>query len=492
MLITVQFPFADTRLFTRDAARPMSVPGWPSPEFNEFLRFFGGVVDRNGFVDWIPEPRVCKAHRAVRFLERIHLPIDTRTDPITTVEFIPIARRLFFDGRAMGKLEIVFKPRSRGNPTLANVSPKQLVDAVGGLPAVVPLPIAGEIELKPCTLSMLGRMLPQQWVTATTSHHQLEQISQKNWWVASGTPIIVISTKPTQQLPAPANARNWQIKSEIDGKWQEVGAVFASTRQVGGFGSYWNITSERSSRQLERRMRITLMRLHAETTALRQILKFIASPEFDVEPRSPEFNLLELYLHDASLNVLKLTDGVGEMPQGTISDIHRVYAESTPGERDVVLDRLRNQLSIRPNYFRNLQRAIGNEAYSEDDGGERSYVVSSQDMREGRWGSPGVHTELNGVTWDNTLAREFHTCMRESFDPNSLEIMLRFAFDQRLDTLVEYGNFRQIVFDLIEIADQQGWIFELVQAAHCENPTAGRLAHFAKDLAIRTGSAQPN
>ena len=65
---------------------------------------------------------------------------------------------------------------------------------------------------------MLGRTLPQQWVSATTSHEQLRRISRENWWVASGTPIIIVSTRDTQLLCAPKQAKDWDIQSEIDAR----------------------------------------------------------------------------------------------------------------------------------------------------------------------------------------------------------------------------------------------------------------------------------
>jgi len=81
--------------------------------------------------------------------------------------------------------------------------------------------------------------------------------------------------------------------------------------------------------------------------------------------------------------------------------------------------------------------------------------------------------------WNNQLAKEFHTCFVAVYNYQEAEMMLKFELDKRLDALVAPGSFNAVAFDLIDIAEQEGWIIDLVQAAHQGIPSDPQLADFA-------------
>ena len=58
----------------------------------------------------------------------------------------------------------------------------------------------------------------------------------------------------------------------------------------------------------------------------------------------------------------------------------------------------------------------------------------------------------------------------EAFTPDSLRQMLRTELDRQLDTLAGPGNFRAVVFELIEAADREGWSGLLLRGARHANP----------------------
>jgi len=84
--------------------------------------------------------------------------------------------------------------------------------------------------------------------------------------------------------------------------------------------------------------------------------------------------------------------------------------------------------------------------------------------------------------WNNQLAKEFHTYFVAVYNYQEAEIMLKFELDKRLDVLVAPGGFNAVAFDLIDIAEQEGWIIELVQAAHQGIPSDPQLADFAQRI----------
>lgn len=82
--------------------------------------------------------------------------------------------------------------------------------------------------------------------------------------------------------------------------------------------------------------------------------------------------------------------------------------------------------------------------------------------------------------WDRaTHPKAFHDCLLQAYTASSLERMLRFELDKQFDQIVGPGAFQDRAFDLILLAEREGWIINLVLAAHCANPNNYRLAQFA-------------
>lgn len=58
----------------------------------------------------------------------------------------------------------------------------------------------------------------------------------------------------------------------------------------------------------------------------------------------------------------------------------------------------------------------------------------------------------------------------DGYDPNSLGMMLRLQLGKKLDNIVAAGPMQQQAFELLNVADREGWDIQLVQAAHRYNP----------------------
>ncbi|MDJ0773467.1 MAG: effector-associated domain EAD1-containing protein [Mastigocoleus sp. MO_167.B18] len=67
---------------------------------------------------------------------------------------------------------------------------------------------------------------------------------------------------------------------------------------------------------------------------------------------------------------------------------------------------------------------------------------------------------------------------------SSLEQMLSFELDEKLNTIASEGNLNQIVFELIKEAEAQNWVEDLVIAARKKNPGNQHLKDVAKILGI--------
>ncbi len=108
MLVAVQFPICDSRIFFPTATARLPVPEWPTPRFSEnpeFLRFFGPAALRKLGANpaWFGETVYCSARRALRF---VNLPVSPEVGDdgyeLPTCAF----RRFFSDGDNAARVEI--------------------------------------------------------------------------------------------------------------------------------------------------------------------------------------------------------------------------------------------------------------------------------------------------------------------------------------------------------------------------------------------------
>ncbi|TFI56055.1 CHAT domain-containing protein [Mastigocladus laminosus UU774] len=72
----------------------------------------------------------------------------------------------------------------------------------------------------------------------------------------------------------------------------------------------------------------------------------------------------------------------------------------------------------------------------------------------------------------------------------SLEQMLAFELDKNLEAVAGEGNLKTVVFNLIKVADSQGWAEKLVRAAHENNPGNLILRAIAEELLTQTTQQQ--
>ena len=84
--------------------------------------------------------------------------------------------------------------------------------------------------------------------------------------------------------------------------------------------------------------------------------------------------------------------------------------------------------------------------------------------------------------WDSHRAEMLHQALLGAFNVSSLRRMLRFRLSKQLDHLVTVADFKTTVFDLIEVAEREGWVIDLTLAAHQDNPNNQRLSTFAKQF----------
>jgi hypothetical protein len=84
---------------------------------------------------------------------------------------------------------------------------------------------------------------------------------------------------------------------------------------------------------------------------------------------------------------------------------------------------------------------------------------------------------------------QFSKALRDSFTAASFERMLRFRLDRRLEDIIIDGGMEQITFEVIKVAEAEGWTAALLGAARESNPGAPSLLAFAQQFGIAPTNA---
>ena len=70
---------------------------------------------------------------------------------------------------------------------------------------------------------------------------------------------------------------------------------------------------------------------------------------------------------------------------------------------------------------------------------------------------------------------EIRDALLDAFSADSLRQMLRLRLNRRLDVIVASGPLKDVAFELLSVADQEGWDVDLVREAYRFNPGNARL-----------------
>jgi Effector-associated domain 1 len=85
----------------------------------------------------------------------------------------------------------------------------------------------------------------------------------------------------------------------------------------------------------------------------------------------------------------------------------------------------------------------------------------------------------------NQKSKKLHAALISAFpERSSLEQLLYFELDKNLNTITPDSNLNTIVFKLIQTAESQGWLSDLVLSAYKSNPGNLELKAIAKELRL--------
>jgi hypothetical protein len=365
MLIVLQFPFADLRGFIGPSADRLKRPGWPlaSPE-SDFVRSVGLVRQRSrgGDVEWAGEEMYCDAHSSFRFPNRLRAQI-LGSAPTTGVA--TRAMRRFYSNGTMSRIEVGLRVDIEGDR--AAVTPESTIRLIQSC-VEIPILTNGHASrglssalAKPqnrggaTPLIQAGAALARLLVKATSKRRNGVTQNPQSWWVVSGAPTILVENLlPLTAANTPANPtaailsqtgkppHSTQLHSAdslgvaISHGWLQFGPTRCST---------WFVSANAESYDALRRVRIHLLRLHAERECLRKVLLSVNDGTLALSASQDVSDAIQDYLND-TLQVIQRPKRAG-LSQSPMFDVAREALDSSLQGQAASFNLMRRQVAAK-------------------------------------------------------------------------------------------------------------------------------------------------
>lgn len=343
MLVLVQFPIVDGRVFARDSGA-VDRPDWGAPRVSplrahrDFVRGFGRVAVDQTDSDpaWVDEGLFVQARRAVQFPALQHRHFEGRNGGRWMVGLR--SRRLLSDGEAAARVELGFTVKQdRGR---AAVAAEEVLQGLLGLPAVVP----GARPETATDLILLGRSLARRYAVSTTRHGR----SVAGSLVAPGAPLVVAEIYVGDEgLPVGAI----DVRGATPTRAQLLHLATTSTRH-GGVAT-WYLRPNGSWPRVERRnVRLAVLRQHVQEEALDRVLRWVATGALEYVPQSPAGDRLEDYINTATKVVNRESYlGVDRAELRAALDAVTTAPRAVEVRRRARLDGMRRQVRLKAERF---------------------------------------------------------------------------------------------------------------------------------------------
>lgn len=381
MLFTLQFPIADVRRFATSDAEEFILgrPSWPAAMVDQdFVRSFGSIRERprGGINNWIGEQAICRATRAIRFSD-----IPPYRGPEHTIALRGAFRRFYFDGLAVGKVEVginveVVEP-------VSGPAARQLIHHLLTLEVSIPNP-AGD----PTRVSLIeaGPALAQLYSLATVRAEEKQRVDPA--LVKAGPPLAaLVKVHSDEPVSIPFDRTELPVA-------QDFSLGCARVPYAGKHLCVWDFSLLPSrmrgvSKNSAREVRIALFRLHAERSVLHLTLQWLRTANVVFDRDSMASESFQYYLAHTLKHIRQNKENAERLVNSDVVEVARQYEDmAQPGSREQLLQAV-DQLEIRLNVKRNVRDYIKRDAPSFNFYGS----VGSVDM--------GDKIEISGNTGSN-------------------------------------------------------------------------------------------
>jgi hypothetical protein len=365
MLITIQFPFIDSRTFVSNNTQKLVVPSWliPVPD-HDFIRSFGIIRRRplGGLTGWVGESYICEAHNAICFQGM--QPFFNGLDKL--IKFKVVFRRLFFDGLSVGKFEIGlaawYSEEESFSPfELSADEMRQLLLHVLKLPVLVRDSREKFIQ---CQLWQAGQPIARLYAASTSLKQDCGRVNIEDWWIQPCEPLILLITDQEDlvvtyredckflKIPCGVGTLSHHI-IPLEGKNIPMWLIEGICDRFSRLSSLESLEFDTL-----RQLRIFLLRLHAEQKCLRGILRNISTGKLEISKRSEKSRILQEYLNQATKRIKRLNEHADKRVEADVGELARKAEDYfAPGERDALFNALKI-IDIEKNIFHKVENFV--------------------------------------------------------------------------------------------------------------------------------------
>jgi TIR domain len=335
VLCVWQLPMCDARLLSAAGSR-VDAPDWPTPEIaSDFVRGFGRVLRRRqgGHEEFLDEGVYAAADHALRFDGLDAHPLKVRdAAAVPDVAF----RRLLCSDRQKGgvctRLEVGLRIPSRrsGPPGTLRLAGRDWIDLALQI-AELPVKVRSTqpAAARRSTLWTCGPALASAYLEATSPKGT--RIDAVRRLVSAGPPLLFIEYEPEEAESLPAGAR--AIEPERVGGLALRFQWFEYRRREFGV---WFLRRDAERKAVTRRLRVGLLRLHAEHQALRTVLSHVLGGRLAYRRGTPEEKPFNDYLQNAMYILGR--DQHGGFSHAALQEVLSAYQSVVNGEELKLLD----------------------------------------------------------------------------------------------------------------------------------------------------------
>ena len=398
MILFLQIPITDIRLFIEQETGRIPLPLWPTPQPNdEFMRSFGAIQRREfgGIKGWVGENEICDSTNAVKLSQSL-MSKDMRfySDDGKKFYLKCDSRYFYFDGLAIAKLEMVFL----SNPSNISLSSESLLNCLKRILSFnVIIPKSGKDKANVPLISS-GKYLASHYLYSSTRNNYLSYINKK--WTIPGAPLLWIEASSNDNITPPNTA------TRINEKPRRKTQLYHWWLSVHGKEiSVWfaNCPSDSpANSQVSRTMRMMLMRLHSEQISLRTVIKAIETneirPQQNIKTETPASKSLQNYLNEATRRVFKLNPSTKKYfePQGIGLAVRESLEKINPGQRYSLYKKLED-LRVRPQIKNKVGIFMDQQIFIE------KVIMGDENINNGQTGVVGRNAHAENMNFSQTV-----------------------------------------------------------------------------------------
>jgi hypothetical protein len=326
MFLTIQYPITDLRTIS-GATNALRIPGWPDPDENSALRYFGAIVkrskkDKKGVLQWPADSKFCNAVNTIRVNDLFKVKIPGQDADLA---FSCRYRRFFKPENFIGRYEAAFttgadklilnndaveKLPADNKDTINSVIKSFLnlkirVLIPGKKPEKDP---AGKMkkpvkEFAELPLYLAGNKIAGLYLKGSTKN-KLQKLS-KIWWVKAGSPLSIVTYTDRGLLILPGDAELVEEMPEHGIHLYTLEQAVTKNQSI----RVWLIRLDKEKKSeasifFLRQLKLNLFRIHAEKEALRHVLSTISQQDFDLKDENAREDL-STYLEKSTNTLLK-------------------------------------------------------------------------------------------------------------------------------------------------------------------------------------------